>query len=47
MTFMGFPILPSWFNSYAYFAPGLNFNLFCLKLNYAKKLAQINYDEML
>ena len=33
MIFMGFPNLPSWLNSYAYFAPGLNFNFFCLKLN--------------
>ena len=33
MIFMGFPILQRWLNSYAYFAPRLNFNLFCLKLN--------------
>ena len=33
MIFMGFPNLPCWLNSYAYFAPGLNFNFFCLKLN--------------
>ena len=32
MIFMGFPILPSWLNSYDHFAPGFNFNLFCLKL---------------
>lgn len=33
MIFMGFPILQRWLNSYTYFPPRLNFNLFCLKLD--------------